>query len=553
MGSWFDDVLAASAAADGSRVEPSAAEAAWSIDWGRTPMGDPDVWPAGLRGAVELCLGTRFPAMVVWGTDLTMIYNDGYAEFLGPRHPGAMGRGVRDVWSEIWTDIEPFFQQVLTGRATWVADQKLLMTRLGYPEETYFTYSYSPLRDEQGRVAGVLDIATETTASVVGRRRLATVAELSRRLQAAASDVGAVGRVTVDLLGLDSPDVRAADVYLAQADDTPLLLATTRARASLAAVPEDVLRAVAGSGRAVVRPPTVVAPLGGAGGGEPVGVIVLESSPLRPFSTRSEAFLQLVAAAVSTAMEAAIRRADEIGELRRVSDTLQLSMLSGVTDIPRVATRYLPALGSLAVGGDWFDVLRPEDRRLALLVGDCVGHGLEAATVMGQLRSASRALLLDRVGAAATLGSLDRFAQSLDGAECTTVLCGLVDEDAGTLTYASAGHLPPLVISDGVARWLDGVVGLPLAVPHDGVWEERTVALLPGDTLVLFTDGLVERRGESLDAGLAELAERAEAFLRGPAEANDDHWGDLADTLLEGMLPHGARDDVALVVYHYAG
>jgi serine phosphatase RsbU (regulator of sigma subunit) len=195
-----------------------------------------------------------------------------------------------------------------------------------------------------------------------------------------------------------------------------------------------------------------------------------------------------------------------------VSETLQLSMLPGVTGTTEVAARYVPAGGSLAVGGDWYDVVRLDDDRLALLVGDCVGHGLHAATVMGQLRSASRALLLEHHGAAATLEALDRFARTIDGAECTTVFCGIVDPRAGTLTYSSAGHPPPLVLGHGEVSWLGGATGVPLAVPFDSGREEATVTLDPTDTLVLYTDGLVERRDDSIDAGLRALADAALAL-----------------------------------------
>jgi hypothetical protein len=177
-----------------------------------------------------------------------MIYNDGYRDMLGSaKHPGAMGLPVAEVWPEIWADVGPIFAQVLaTGEPTWTTDQGFLMHRSGFVEETYFTYSYSPLRDETGSVRGVLDIATETTDRVVDRRRLGCLSALSTGLQAAVYDVGEVGRVTIDALGADIADVSAADVYLRDGDDV-LLLATTRQRPSTDAASTDLLLKVSDS------------------------------------------------------------------------------------------------------------------------------------------------------------------------------------------------------------------------------------------------------------------------------------------------------------------
>jgi len=118
-------------------------------------------------------------------------------------------------------------------------------------------------------------------------------------------------------------------------------------------------------------------------------------------------------------------------------------MLKPVSDLPTVAARYLPAVGRLAVGGDWYDVISIGNRQRGLIVGDCVGHGLEAATVMAQLRSAARAMILEGRDPAAVLEGLDTFASSIEGAACATVVCAVFDRNKRTLTYARAGHPPP--------------------------------------------------------------------------------------------------------------
>jgi hypothetical protein len=113
------------------------------VDWGETPLGPPSTWPTALRVAVEMCFTTRFPVLVTWGPELTMIYNDGYRDMLGSeKHPGAMGAPLAEVWKEVWDDLLPSVERVmLHGEPTWTVDQHLLARRSGYDEDAYFTYS----------------------------------------------------------------------------------------------------------------------------------------------------------------------------------------------------------------------------------------------------------------------------------------------------------------------------------------------------------------------------------------------------------------------------
>ena len=533
---WFAAVTAGTPCGDVAR----------DVDWAATSLGDPADWPAPLRYAVELCFSTRFPMLVTWGEDLVMVYNDGYRELLGVKHPAAMGAPCAKVWPEVWADIEDSFAHVLTtGRPTWIVDQRLLMQRLGSEEETFFTYSYSALRDESGAVRGVLDIVTETTERVVESRRLRLLSELARRLHGA-RDVEDVGRVAADLLALAPDDVAAADVHLLDGDDL-LLLATTRAREGVAAVDHTVLHDVARTvvPRTVGR--TLVTPLRKSGESTAVGVAVLEAGTLRPLDESFLAFLELVATNLGAALGAAVRRDREVGTLRHVAETLQLSMLPGVTGVPDVVARYQPKLGGLAVGGDWYDAVPLPDGRTALVVGDCVGHGLGAAAVMGQLRSAVRALLLDDPRPAQALTALDAFADSVDGAECATALVAVVDAAAGTLTYSCAGHVPAAVLrGDGTVEWLEAGSDVPLTVPLGLPRTEHVTSVGPGDTLVLYTDGLVEHPGASIDDGLTAAATALATI--GPASSLDM----VADGLLRRLLPQGARDDVALLVHRVA-
>ena len=179
-------------------------------------------------------------------------------------------------------------------------------------------------------------------------------------------------------------------------------------------------------------------------------------------------------------------------------------------------------------------------KRQGLIVGDCVGHGLEAATAMGALRNVSRALLADGRGPAEVIATLDRFATTMPAAACATVVCAIVDLAEQTITYSNAGHPPPLLVHDDQVVWLDQALATPLAVDEPTRPEAR-LEVRPGDLLILYTDGLVERRHETLDDGLLRLANAALAFRDGSVE-------DVANRLIEELAGTTARDDVALVV-----
>ena len=141
-------------------------------DWSYSPLGHPDTWPPSLRTVVGLLMRSRFPMFVAWGKDLGFLYNDAYAEILGAKHPDAMGRRFYDIWSEIWADISPLIDAAMAGKATYREDLPLVMNRKGYDEQTWFTFSYSPVRDESGTVAGMFCAVSETTQRVVGERAL---------------------------------------------------------------------------------------------------------------------------------------------------------------------------------------------------------------------------------------------------------------------------------------------------------------------------------------------------------------------------------------------
>ncbi len=154
-----------------------------ALDWSETPLGPVAEWPSSLKTAVSICLGSRYPIVMWWGRQaLTQFYNDAYIPVLGvTKHPGWLGRSGRECWSEVWTTVGPMLEGVFaTGEATWSEDLLLVMHRNLPREENYFTFSYSPIRDDSGAVGGIFCAVTETTGRVIGERRLRTLRDLGR-------------------------------------------------------------------------------------------------------------------------------------------------------------------------------------------------------------------------------------------------------------------------------------------------------------------------------------------------------------------------------------
>ncbi len=274
----------------------------------------------------------------------------------------------------------------------------------------------------------------------------------------------------------------------------------------------------------------------------PEGVLAvwIDLADERSFTLEDQTLLTVLAGRLGQGLQ----RVYQVDQQRETALALQHAIL-GPADLPHgFAVRYQAAARPLQVGGDWYDVVELEDGRIALIVGDCVGHGLAAATVMGQVRSACRALLFQSPSPATALEWLDRFAARLPGAQCTTAVCAVLNPDTGELVYSSAGHPPPILVhADGTARLLDDGHTIALGIRPHRSRPEASVILPPRATLVLYTDGLVERRRIPLDDGIA----RAAAFIQ---EGLASPLGDLADQIMSRLAPGGGyQDDVALLMY----
>lgn len=271
------------------------------------------------------------------------------------------------------------------------------------------------------------------------------------------------------------------------------------------------------------------------------GVLVLVHPGVRGFYEDERSLLLTVAALAARAIQRARRydaEHDAAVVLQRALLPASLPKLDGAA----IAVRYLPATGGPAVGGDFYDVFALPDGRIGVVVGDVVGRGVRAAAAMGRLRSALRALADLAPEPAALVRALERHVPTIPDALCATMIYVVVDPAAGTLTYVRAGHPPPVLLrADGSSELLDAAGSPPLGVTAGAGVVAVTVTVAPGDGLVLYTDGVVERRGEPVTAGLDRLRAVAESL-----PADPDACADRIVELMLGADGHG--DDAAVVV-----
>jgi PAS domain S-box-containing protein len=268
------------------------------------------------------------------------------------------------------------------------------------------------------------------------------------------------------------------------------------------------------------------------------GVVEVGVRGARRFTLEEESLLILMADRAGLAIEHARAYERELSNVEMLQRSLLPEHMPQVDGI-QIAARYMPGGGK--VGGDWYDALPLDGGRVGVAMGDVVGHGIGAAALMGQLRHAMRAYALEGHSPAGVLDRLDRVVRSLDGFQMATLLYLVLEADHGTVCFASAGHVPPLVIPpDGEAAYLESAPNPPLGVFESPNHREMTTQLEPGSTIVLYTDGLVEERGVSIDQGLEAL--------RLAASQDACHPDELCDRLVAAMLAiHPANDDIAVL------
>jgi anti-anti-sigma factor len=278
--------------------------------------------------------------------------------------------------------------------------------------------------------------------------------------------------------------------------------------------------------------------------GRVFGAFALGNDRGRPLNPDDAPLVEELAARAGTAIDNARLFADRT----YVAQTLQRSLLPGrLPEFDRLvlAARYLPGAPDVAAGGDWYDVLALDGHRVAIVVGDVVGRGAPAAAVMGQLRTALATALLHGDSASAALEHLDRMAARIPGALASTAVVMILDLVTGELCWCRAGHPPPLLVAPDGVRYLTNGAGGPLGIPGRPPYPQAATRIEPGACLLLYTDGLIERRGQVIDEGLDHLAFTAAQLRAEPPTA-------LLDGLLARALPEtGPADDIALVAARY--
>ncbi|MEV4231857.1 SpoIIE family protein phosphatase [Streptomyces bobili] len=523
------------------------------------------------------------------GTDLRFLrVNDALARMNGLSAAEHLGKRLTEVVPDVnAADLESTMQRVL-DRGTAVVDVRRTGRTASDPRhDRTWSCSYAPLVDGAGRtlglIASLIDITESQRAEADAeraRRRFALLAEAGTRIgttldlrqtaeeivqmlvpqladsadvqlleevmqpdESAASTHGVVRRMAAHF-----PDPAAPTAKLVPGMTYQLPHGSLYERVITAGRPTNLYRSDV---RALVTDPhygdlrAYLMTLGSArlvplvARGKVLGAVVVTRLRSRePFDEQDCVLIDELAARAALNIDNALMYTRQ----RAAALTLQRSLTnSALPVVPglELTGRYLPA-SEHDVGGDWFDVIALPEGRTGLVIGDVMGHGIHAAAVMGQLRTAVRTLARHDIHPARLLRSLDAVVADMGEDEMATCVYAVHDPASGGCLVARAGHLPPAVMApDGSILFLDGPPGTPLGTGgHEFRAEE--VPLPPGSLLVLYTDGLVEDRGRDLDQGLDRLAQA----LRTPGRS----LATLCDDVLGQMLPHPALDDVAILM-----
>jgi signal transduction histidine kinase len=318
-----------------------------AYDWSSTPLGAPDDWAPSLRAIVRVMLTSRFAMWMAWGPELTFLCNDAYLPTVGLKRDWVIGSRSDKVWAEIWPDIGPRIQHVLqTGEATWDEALGLYLERNGFSEETYHTFSYSPLADDAGATTGMLCVVAEVTERVIGERQLSVLRDVGATLAAASTRVEVMEGLETGLAG-GACDLPFALVFLADREGLPQRAAlhdpdrymasgashvdlTAAAAWPLAPVVQGApvqveLEAMRLGGAPHAPRQALISAIAGAEGEETVGYLIAGLNPHLLLDSAYRGFIELLTAQVA----AAVARADEYERAREEAERVQLALDAG--------------------------------------------------------------------------------------------------------------------------------------------------------------------------------------------------------------------------------
>jgi PAS domain S-box-containing protein len=332
-----------------------------SKDWGQTSLGRVADWPQSLRTTVSLCLASNFPINIIWGPDNAQIYNDGYRIVCGDAHPTALGQGYHITWESAWPAIGEPFERARAGQTSYLENQRMFLTRNGYFEETFFTFSLSPIRDESGGIGGLFHPVTETTATMLSERRTRALRDLTSSLGQAA-DLETLSRVVIETLSRFELDLPFLLLYMLEEDgERYVLMGRHGVDAGVSAAPETIaitanapwpiaaavhsMQAIELAGAAKVfggaragpyeEPPSrvFVLPIGVSGGEAPQAILVAGASSRLPMTELYRGFYELLTVSISAALATVRAREDERRRLEALAaiDRAKTAFFSNVS------------------------------------------------------------------------------------------------------------------------------------------------------------------------------------------------------------------------------
>lgn len=534
-------------------------------------------------------LFTQSPiGLATLGTDLRFLrVNEALARMNGVSARDHLGRRLTDVVPGVnAVALEATMREVMESGRAVVDVRRTGRTPADPDRDRTWSCSYAPLVDGSGRTLGVIASLIDVThaqraaaAAERARRRFALLAEAGTRI-GTTLDLTRTAEEVVDVLVprlADSADVHLLEELIAPDESAASTRGVVRRMAARFPDPSaPTARLVAGMtsripsgsfyerviadgrpmdlGRADV-PALITDPradrlreylmtLGSArliplvARGKVLGAVIVTRIAGRvPFGGQDAVLIDEVVARAALNIDNALMYTRQRAEARTLQRSLANSTLPSVVGLD-LTGRYLPA-GEHDVGGDWFDAISLPGGRTGLVIGDVVGHGVRAAAVMGQLRTAVRTLARQDVDPAGMMRSLDAVVADMGEDEMATCVYAVHDPAAGGCLVARAGHPPPVVAAGGSVAFLDGSSGTPLGTGGQD-FRAQYVDLPPGSVLALYTDGLIETRGQDLDHGLAKLASALRHHDR-PLDA-------LCDEVLGELLPGPAQDDVAILM-----